>query len=202
MDEEKKYTYTIDEQLNHVGIDHILSEKGDKKVISVAINGKQCAGYNVRMIISNESSVTYVCYVARNVKKSNRAEVLEILNDINYKSRYFKYIIDTDGDIRAEYDTMLCGEESEAGSNMLILFMLFSEFVDNNFNRIMTAVMRTSFEDENENEENTKNSSSNFLKFFEEMYKNQKEQTENENEEEINYPDDEDNEDGSEDDKE
>lgn len=101
-----KMTYLIYDTLQKV--DNLkVSTRESKNSSSVCLKFSVNSGetYTIRFISNDDNNdVSVRVFALLSVEEFQRPRVLPILNSLNAKYRYLKFVLDEDGDINVEYD--------------------------------------------------------------------------------------------------
>lgn len=75
-----------------------------------------------------------------NTPKEKRARVMEACNVLNYKIRYMKFYLDTDGDINVEYDFPVHSPDDGIGEMAFEIFVRMMQILDSEYSIFMKAL--------------------------------------------------------------
>lgn len=100
---------------------------------------KDGGSYRIRFISRDDGNdVAVRAYSLISVDQSHRTKVLTVLNELNYKYRYIKLILDSDGDVNLEYDYPVHCPDPAASAGELI--DRFTKIIDDIYPELMRAL--------------------------------------------------------------
>lgn len=98
-------TKKIARALEERDIRYKVEETEKSSYVEVSFKGDNIRGINIKLISSDDDNdVSVRSYAIVSVPDEKKAAILAIVNEINLKYRYLKFVLDEDGDVNAEYD--------------------------------------------------------------------------------------------------
>ncbi len=121
------------------GLKCTVEEGEERCAIKAGISGDHC-NYRVYLISRDAESNDFALRVFQlaNIPEGKKGAVLSVLNDMHEKFRFFKFVVDEDGDLNVEYDfPKEGGDPGKAAVEMVIRLM---QIVDDIYPPVMKVL--------------------------------------------------------------
>ena len=138
-----KATSLIAEEFEKEGLKYRITEVMDYSVVEAGFEitaGPSCI---VRFISGdNDNDVGIRLYgLINNVPAESHSAMLKVCNNINRRTRYFKFYLDAeDGDVITEADLPLCMEDSCIGAVCIEMFIRCKKILDEEYHLFTEAL--------------------------------------------------------------
>ncbi len=101
-----KATRAIYDALSHVDGLKVFTDESDKlSSVWLQFGLKSGGNYRIRFISTDDGNDVSVRVIGLiRVEANQRADIINVLNELNRKYRYVKFVCDNDNDINVEYD--------------------------------------------------------------------------------------------------
>ncbi len=100
---------------------------------------KNGGSYRIKFISrDDDNDVAVRVFGIVSVEEAQQAKVLPVINDLNQKYRFFKFILDDDGDVNVEYDYMVNCPDPSASARELIIRIV--RIIDEAYPELMRAL--------------------------------------------------------------
>lgn len=135
-----KMTQAIYEELKTDGGLKVFTEEiGDASVAWLQFGIKNGGSYRIRFISKDDDNdVAMRIFSLVTVEEEQRGKVLEVINSLNRKYRYAKFVLDKDGDINIEYDYLVRCPDPAVSAKELVIRMV--KIVDESYPELMRAM--------------------------------------------------------------
>lgn len=132
-------TEKIYEAIKETGKLKVFVEDGDVSDVWLQFTVENGAPYRIHFLSNDEDNdVSMRVFSLVKVEEEKRDSVIQVLNELNVKYRYTKFVCDKDGDVNVEYDYPITGSNpAESAEEMVIRF---AHIVSEAFPQIMRAV--------------------------------------------------------------
>ena len=95
--------------------------------------------YRIRFISrDDDNDVAVRVFELISVEESRQSKILPVINELNSDYRFFKFILDKDGDVNVEYDYFLDCPNPAASARELVIRI--SNIVDEAYPKLMRAL--------------------------------------------------------------
>lgn len=112
---------------------------GDSSNVWLQFGLKNGGSYRIRFISKDDDNdVAVRIFELISVDESRWAKVLPVLNQLNARFRYAKFVLDKDGDINLEYDYLMHCPDPAASALELVIRIV--KIVDEAYPEIMRAM--------------------------------------------------------------
>lgn len=116
-----------------------VAERGQYSVVQAGFNGKNIRGMTVHFISVNDANDVAVRILGiATVHEERRAAVMEMLNDLNIKYRFVKFVLAKDGGLSMECDVPV--KVPNVGEVCMELLLRVIQIADEVYPEIMRAV--------------------------------------------------------------
>ena len=127
----------------------VLKEKGGLKVFTdehenssdawLQFGSKNGGSYRIRFISKDDDNdVAVRVFGLLTVEDSHRDKIMPVINKLNNKYRYIKFVLDDDGDVNLEYDfTLRCPDPTVSAEEIVIRMV---KIVDESYPELMRAM--------------------------------------------------------------
>lgn len=112
----------------------------DKSIFTLPMSADNAPGLSVKLIIDEDGDCKLRCYLANNVPKGKKTDIIQVLNDLNAKYRYICLSIDQDGDICASYDFTVHEGPVSIFVQIIAMVFLYTDIADNCIPDIMQTL--------------------------------------------------------------
>ena len=135
-----KCTKAIYETLkNDEGLKVFIDETDNTSAAWLQFGIKNGGSYRIRFISKDDDNdVAVRIFELVSVDKSQFAKVLPVINNLNAKYRYVKFVLDNDGDVNVEYDYLMRCPDPAASAMELIIRIV--KIVDEAYPELMRAM--------------------------------------------------------------
>ena len=134
MNNNINYIQAVEEALKNAEINYHRKERKDSTTFFIPFRAENLPAVNVAMRVEEDGDVKLSVFPIKKVADRFRGDVLEIINEFNTRYRFTCFALDSDGDVRVDYDVILVGEASDDFADKLsALLMLFSDIVDETY---------------------------------------------------------------------
>ena len=135
-----KMTKAIYEALNGTsGLKVFTEEVGNSSNVWLQFGLKNGGSYRIRFISKdNDNDVAVRIFGLVAVESSQQAKILPVLNQLNAKFRYTKFVLDKDGDINVEYDYLVRCPDPAASAEEIIVRIV--KIVEEAYPELMRAM--------------------------------------------------------------
>ena len=128
-----------DELIRTNGLKVFTDESEHSSQVWLQFGIKNGGSYRIRFISNNDSNdVAVRVFGLITVKEESQAKVLPVLNKLNARFRYVKFVMDEDGDINLEYDYPLHCPNPAASAEELIIRIV--KIIDTAYPDLMRAM--------------------------------------------------------------
>ena len=141
-----KATEMISETFDQYGIKYRTVEAENVSYVEAGYNIECGPCARVAYFSScNENDVQIRIFgLMHRVPEEKRSAMLDACNNVNGKVRYYKFYLDPNNDLLAEYDLPLSSADERVGENCYELFVRAIQILDNFYHVFAEAVYRTS----------------------------------------------------------
>ena len=134
-----KATREIEKAIKADELHYEIDETEHTSVVSVGFDGKVAKNLTVRFISRDDDNDFSVrCFSIANTPEEKMDVVLKAVNEANDQYRYAKFVVDEDGDINAEYDFPVAGDN--IGDSATELLVRFVDIIDKCYPKFMSAI--------------------------------------------------------------
>ena len=135
-----KATQIIENALKAKGLSYQVHELGDMSVIDCGFGGENCS-VRVSFVSSDEDcDVKILSLPIAKYPKARLSEGYELINSLNAKYRFVKWVLDKDGDIHVEFDMLSGTPPVILGDLALEVFLRMVKIVDDAYPVIMRKI--------------------------------------------------------------
>ena len=141
-----KATEMISETFDQYGIKYRTAETENLSYVEAGYN-IECGPFARVVYFSsrNENDVQIRIFGLMNkVPEEKRTAMVDACNSVNNKIRYYKFYLDPDNDLLAEYDLPLSSADERVGENCYEMFVRATQILDTFYHVFAEAVYRTS----------------------------------------------------------
>lgn len=135
-----KMTRSIHDVLNQKnGLKVFMDETDSSSNAWLQFGVKNGGSYKIRFISrDDDNDVAVRVYSLINVDEPRRIKMLPLLNDLNCKYRYVKFVLDKDGDVNLEYDYPIhCPNPAASAGEIAVRF---AKIIDDIYPELMRAL--------------------------------------------------------------
>lgn len=135
-----KMTRAIYDQLKATSDYKVFTEESDKTShVWLQFGIKNGGSYRIRFIShDDDNDVSVRVFSIVTVDEERRPKVLPVINQLNSKFRFVKFVLDNDGDINLEYDYLMDCPDPAASAKELIIRMV--QIIDDAYPELMRAM--------------------------------------------------------------
>lgn len=135
-----KMTRSIHDVLNQKnGLKVFMDETDSSSNAWLQFSGKDGVSYKIRFISrDDDNDVAVRVYGLINVDEPRRIKMLPLLNDLNCKYRYVKFVLDSDGDVNLEYDYPIHSPNPAASAGEIAI--RFAKIIDGVYPELIRAL--------------------------------------------------------------
>lgn len=135
-----KMTREIYEALkNKSGLKVFTEEVGNSSFAWLQFSIKNGGSYRIRFISrDDDNDVAVRIFGLVSIDSAQQAKILPVLNQLNAKYRYVKFVMDKDGDINLEYDYLVRCPDPAASAEEIIVRIV--KIVDEAYPELMRAM--------------------------------------------------------------
>ena len=95
--------------------------------------------YKIRFISrDNDNDVAVRVFALMSADEANRSKLLPVINELNAKYRYVKFVCDSDGDLNVEYDFPVTGSSPAESAGEIVA--RFVRIIDESYPVLMRAM--------------------------------------------------------------
>jgi len=134
-----KATKAIAAAFDEAGLKYSIIEPGGSSAVKAVFGGDNYDSATVHYISSdddNDVKVVILSFVK--VPASKREKVIMVLNDMNNKYRYLKFVMSEDNDVRVEYDFPL--KITNPGDVAVEILIRMMKILDDVYPELMKAI--------------------------------------------------------------
>ena len=135
-----KATRRIYEELKKdSGLKVFTDEAGDSNYVWLQFGIKNGGSYRIRFISKdNDNDVAVRIFGLVTIDETHQAKVLPVINKLNSKYRFAKFVLDKDGDVNLEYDYLVRCPDPAASAKEIVIRMV--QIVDEAYPELMRAM--------------------------------------------------------------
>ena len=113
------------------------SDDSSEAWLSFGINNGP--SYKIRFISrDNDNDVAVRVFALMSADEANRSKLLPVINELNAKYRYVKFVCDSDGDLNVEYDFPVTGSSPAESAGEIVA--RFVRIIDESYPVLMRAM--------------------------------------------------------------
>ncbi len=121
------------------GLKVFTEEVGNSSIAWLQFGIKNGGSYKIRFISKdNDNDVAVRIFSLVEVDESRKHKVLGVLNELNAKYRYAKFVLDKDGDINVEYDYLVRCPDPSASAKEIVIRLV--NIIDESYPVLMRAM--------------------------------------------------------------
>lgn len=121
------------------GLKVFTEENAGSSHVWLQFSLKNGGSYKIRFISKdNDNDVSVRIFGLVTVSEAKKTRVLPVINNLNAKYRFVKFVMDDDGDINLEYDYLVRCPDPAASAVELIIRI--NQIVDNAYPELMRAM--------------------------------------------------------------
>ena len=134
-------TKAIEAAMKAKDVKFTIDENDKLSIVRISV-GADNLSYKISFASSDDDSDVAVraFSIVRNVPDNKRAAVLEALNEANRRFRYFKFTLDKDGDVNADFDIPVRTPMSSVGDIAHELLVRSMDIFDKVYPDLMKAM--------------------------------------------------------------
>ena len=134
-----KMTQIIYDALQEAGLKVFVDELERSSAVWAQFGIENGGSYKIRFISTDDDNdVAVRVFGILKADETNRHKLLPVLNALNAKYRYVKFIMDGDGDVNLEYDYLLnCPDPSASAPEIIARFV---KIIDEAYPDLMRAM--------------------------------------------------------------
>ncbi len=141
-DEDLDYREVVEEVLENHDLRYHSKVNDNKVFFSLSFNAKNLPSLDLFLTVTTKGDAKITCYLVRDIVPQKRAAVINAINNLNNSYRYITLSLDSDGDLLAQYDFTIFGDEEVADKQVITMIFLVREIMDECFPKIMKAIWR------------------------------------------------------------
>lgn len=132
-------TMQIAKALDQNNLKYEVKEMDNISYVQAGFSGKNVKHLSIRYLSTDEDNdVSVRVFQLATAPEEKREKILAVLNSLNRKYRYAKFVIDDDGDVNVQYDIpQKSGNVGEACIEILVRFM---QILDDSYPTLMQAL--------------------------------------------------------------
>lgn len=134
------YAEIMAQELKEHNMSFTRKVREDKSIFTLPMSADNAPGLSVKLIIDEDGDCKLRCYLANNVPNEKKADMLQVLNDLNAKYRYICLSIDKDGDICASYDFTVHEGDVPIFVQIIAMVFLYTDIADDCIPDIMQTL--------------------------------------------------------------
>ena len=121
------------------GLKVFTEEIGNSSVAWLQFGVKNGGSYRIRFISKDDDNdVAVRIFGLIKVSDSQKSRLLPVINSLNSKYRYAKFVLDDDGDLNVEYDYLVrCPDPAASAREIVVRFV---QIVDESYPELMRAM--------------------------------------------------------------
>ncbi len=116
-----------------------IEEDGNAGIVWLQFGIKNGGSYRIRFISKDDDNAVAVrVFGLLKIDDSHTNKLLPILNQLNCKYRYVKFVLDQEGDINVEYDYLLCCPNPAASAKEIVIRIV--QIINESYPELMRAM--------------------------------------------------------------